>query len=185
MITQRLNEFKTRNGIKSADKWAEASGVSKSTIVRALKGDHKDIGVYTLEQMINPWNGSVDELLGIGAYSPEAIEKEELKNEIIEKIEEVKEVIENSDEIPHAPTQEFTEALTAAQELIINEHPVPSKCGVCDALRELISRMDKEISAKNTWLLKLFALSFVFLVLLFVSLVIIGVLSICLINIIK
>lgn len=181
MITQRLNEFKIRNGIKSADKWAEASGVSKSTIVRALKGDHKDIGVYTLEQMIKPWNGSIDELLEIGYYSPE----EQLKSEIVEKIEEVIEVIENTEEISAAPTQEIKEVLTAAQEIITNEPAENTKCVGGGTLREMISRMDKEIESKNTWLTKLFGLSFVFLILLFVSLVINGVLSLCIINMLK
>lgn len=181
MITQKLNEFKIRNNIKSADKWAEESGVSKSTIVRALKGDHKDIGVYTLEQMLKPWNGSIDELLEIASYSPDA----QLKSEIVEKIDEVIEVIENAEEIPAAPTQEIKEVLTAAQEIITNEPAENTKCVGCGTLREMISRMDKEIESKNTWLLKLFGITFVFLVLLFVSLIINGVLSLCLINIMK
>lgn len=174
LIAQRLHEFKTKHGIKSDQLWADTCEVSKSTVVRALKGECKDMGVVTLSKLVTPWGGSVDEILGIGSYSPEAIEKEELKSEIIEKIEEVKEVIEKSDEIPHAPTQEFTEALTAAQELIIKEHPGPSKCGVCDTLRELISRMDSEIASRNKWILWLFAANFILSALLLLVLLIVG-----------
>lgn len=168
MVTQRLNEFKKRHGIKSADKWSEICGVSKSTIVRALKGDHKDIGVYTLEQMLKPWGGSIDELLEIGAYSPEAIAKEEFKNEIVENLETVIDVVENSEEIPQETTDEIKEVLTAAQELIISEPSTEPKCVGCDALREIISRQDKEISSKNKWITKLFTANFILMVLLFI-----------------
>jgi hypothetical protein len=187
MITQKLNEFKVRHGIKSADKWAEIckGEVSKSTIARALKGDHKDIGVYTLEQMLKPWGSSIDELLGIGAYSPEAIEKEELKNDVVEKIEGAIETIESSPEIPHEPTREIKTALEKAQEYITNESPEPSSCVGCSTLREMIATLEKDKSTKDTWLLKLFGITFIFLVLFFVCLVIIGVLSTCLINLMK
>lgn len=172
MITQRLNEFKERNGIKSADKWHEMCGVSKSTIVRALKGDHKDIGVYTLEQMIKPWGGSVDELLGIGVYSPEAIKKEELKNDIVENIETVIDVVENSEEIPQDTTNEIKEVLTAAQELITSE-PLAHNCVGCNTLREMISRMDADIKSKNKWMSRLFMSNLILLVLLFLIVLIV------------
>ena len=90
MFTQKLLEFKQRHNIPSADKWAEVSGGSKSTIIRALKGDCKDMKVYTLDALLKPYGGSIDELLGIGNYSPEAIEKEEL----IQILKEVKQKIQ-------------------------------------------------------------------------------------------
>ena len=181
LIAQRLQNFKKEKGIKSDQLWADTCGVSKSTVVRALKGDCKDMGVVTLTKMVVPYGGTVDEILGIGSYSPEA----QFKSEIVEKIDEVIEVIENAEEIPAAPTQEIKEVLTAAQEIITNEPAENTKCVGCGTLREMISRMDKEIESKNTWLTKLFGLSFVFLIILFVSLVINGVLSLCIINMLK
>ena len=169
MITQRLNEFKERHGIKSADKWHEICGVSKSTIVRALKGDHKDIGVYTLEQMLKPWGGSIDELLEIGVYSDK---KEELKNEIVENLESVIDVVENSQEIPQETTNEIKEVLTAAQELITSE-PLAHNCVGCNTLREMISRMDADIKSKNKWMSRLFMSNLILLVLLFLIVLIV------------
>lgn len=173
MITQKLNEFKARHQIKSADKWVEACGgkVSKSTIVRALKGDHKDIGVYTLEQMIKPWGGSVDELLGIGAYSPEAIEKKELKNDIVETIEGAIETIESSPEIPQEPTQEIKIALEKAQEYIASEPSAAEKCVTCATLREMIADLKQDKSIKDKWILKTFGVSFVLLIILLLTIV--------------
>lgn len=185
MITQKLNEFKIANDIKSADKWAEACGVSKSTIVRALKGDHKDIGVYTLEQMIKPWNGSVDELLGIGAYSPESIAKEELKDEIIENIETVIEVIENSDEIPHETTVEIKAALEDVHDYVTNEPVDHSKCVVCATLRETIAELKQDKSTKDKWILNTFKVSFILLMALLVLIVANVILATCLINILS
>ena len=55
MYAQELKAFKERHKIKSADAWAETTGVSKSTIVRGLKGEGKDIGVNTLLMLIKPY----------------------------------------------------------------------------------------------------------------------------------
>lgn len=183
MITQKLNEFKVRHGIKSADKWAEIckGEVSKSTIVRALKGDHKDIGVYTLEQMLKPWGGSIDELLGIGVYSPEAIEKEELKNDIVEKIEGVIETIESSPEIPHKPTEEIKSVLEEAQQFI-TETPHNHECSACGVLREMIANLNEEKETKNKWIMNSFKICLILLIILFSMIVIDGILIMSIIN---
>ena len=146
MFTQKLLEFKKRHNIPSADKWAEESGVSKSTIIRALKGDCKDMKVYTLDALLKPYGGSIDELLGIGYYSPEAIEKEELKNEIVEKIETVIDVIQNSEDLPEQPTEEIKTALVEVQEYIENEPSEHTKCVGCDTLREMIMELKGQIN---------------------------------------
>ena len=183
MITQKLNEFKIRNDIKSVEKWAEMCGVSKSTIVRALKGDHKDIGVYTLDQMLKPWNGSVDELLGIGVYSAEAIEKEETKNAMAEMVANVIDAIENSDEIPHEPTQEIKAVLEDVHEYITSEPAEPHKCVACETLREMIAELKQEKATKDKWLFKLFGMAFSLIALLIITLIIIALLAMALYHI--
>lgn len=178
MFTQKLLEFKQRHNIPSADKWADVSGVSKSTIIRALKGDCKDMKVYTLDALLKPYGGSIDELLGIGNYSPEAIEKEELKNEIVEKIETVIDVIENSEELPEQPTEEIKTALVEVQDYIANESTEHTKCVGCDTLREMIMELKKDKASKDKWLTNLFALSAGMLVALSIVLIVFSIIVI-------
>ena len=77
MFSEELQAFKKRHNIRSADEWAEVSGVSKSTIVRGLKGEGKDMGVNTLLDLIKPYGETLDQVLQHGEYSPDKIKKEE------------------------------------------------------------------------------------------------------------
>lgn len=178
MFTQKLLEFKQRHNIPSADKWSETTKVSKSTIARALKGDYKDMGVYTLKAMIEPYGGSIDEILGIGAYSPEAIEKAELKSEMVEKIETVIDVIENAEELPQQPTEEIKTALAEVHEYIASEPSEHTKCVGCDTLREMIMELKKDKASKDKWLTNLFALSAGMLVALSIVLIVFSIIVI-------
>lgn len=178
MFTQKLLEFKKRHNIPSADKWAETTGVSKSTITRALKGDCKDMGVYTLTALLKPYGGSIDEIMDIGSYSPEAIEKEELKNEIVEKIETVIDVIQNSEDLPEQPTEEIKTALVEVQEYIESEPSEHTKCVGCDTLREMIMELKKDKASKDKWLTNLFALSAGMLVALSIVLIVFSIIVI-------
>ncbi len=178
MFSKELNAFKERYKIPSADKWAELTGVSKSTIVRGLNGTAKGIGVDTLKLLIAPYTDSLDEFFGVGAYSPEALEKEALK----EKIETVIEVIENSEEIPPEPTQEIKSALEEVHEYITNEPADAPKCVACASLREMISDLKADKTTKDTWLFKLFGMCFALLGIIFVMLIVIVILTMCLVN---
>ena len=114
----------------------------------------------TLYKLVTPYGGSIDEILNIGAYSPEVIEKEELKTELVEKLDSVIEVIENSEELPPAPTEELKNALVEAQEYIANETSDQTKCVACAIYREFIEELKKEKEAKNKWLIRLFGVTF-------------------------
>lgn len=167
MLTEQikigLKAFKGRYNISSIDKWADATGVSKSTISRALSGTGKGMDMETLYKLVTPYGGSIDEILNIGAYSPEVIEKEELKTELVEKLDTVIEVIENSEELPPAPTEELKNALVEAQEYIANETSDQTKCVACAMYREQIAELKQDKITKNKWLIKLFGLSFFYL----------------------
>lgn len=167
MLTEKikvgLKAFKERNNIPSADKWADATDVSKSTISRLLNGACKGVDMETLYKLVAPYGGSIDEILNIGAYSPEAIEKEELKTELVEKLDTVIEAIENSEELPPAPTEELKTALVEAQEYIANETSDQTKCVACAMYREQIAELKQDKITKNKWLIKLFGLSFFYL----------------------
>jgi polyhydroxyalkanoate synthesis regulator phasin len=177
LFTEELNAFKIRYGIPSADKWSRETGVSKSTIVRALNGDSKGMGVDTLLMLLKPYNGgSIDELLGRGIYS---LEKEEAKK----KIENVIEVIENSEELPQEPTQEIKNALEEVHDYIANESTAHEKCVVCATYRENIAELKADKSTKDTWLIKLFGLSFLLLGIVFVLILAVVALSVTLINV--
>lgn len=174
MFTKELNEFKERYRIPSADSWSKVSGISKSTITRALNGDAKDMGVETLRMLIKPYNGgSIDDLLN---YSPE---KEEAKK----KIEDVLEVIEHADELPQEQTKEIKSALEEVHEHIAKEPTEHEKCVACATYREVVAELKQDKSTKDKWLIKLFGLSFLLLGIVFVLIVAVVALSITLINV--
>ena len=178
MYAKELQEFKKRHNIRSADEWANVSGVSKSTIVRGLKGDGKDMGVNTLLMLIEPYNETLDQLLGKGSYSPE----EETKNELVEKIESVIDEIENLDVIPEVPAEDLKNTLTQAQEFISSSSKV-NECAACGVLREMIAMQNQELEAKNTWIKNSFKICLILLLILFAMIVIDGILIFSLINI--
>lgn len=180
MYAQELKAFKERHKIKSADAWAETTGVSKSTIVRGLKGEGKDIGVNTLLMLIKPYGETLDQLLNMGAYSPEEI----AKNEISEKIDGVIDEIENSPVIPEAPAEEIVAVLAEAQEFI-NNTPTEEKCSACDVLREMIAVLTEDKETKNKWIVNSFKLLFVLLVIVFAMIIIDGILIMSIINMVK
>lgn len=173
-----LQEFKKRNNIKSADEWAKTSEVSKSTIVRGLNGDGKDIGVITLLKMIAPYGETLDQLLHQGVYDPEYVERESLRNDIREKIETVIDVIDNTDEIPQEPAEEIKAALEEAHEYITNDTPEKGRCDTCTVLREMVADLKEEKSIKDKWLNRLFKLSATLMTLLLLSLICISTLLI-------
>jgi hypothetical protein len=180
MYAQELKAFKERHKIKSADAWAETTGVSKSTIVRGLKGEGKDIGVNTLLMLIKPYGETLDQLLNMGAYSPEEI----AKNEIAEKIEGVIDEIENSPAIPDKPAEEIVAVLAEAQEFI-TKTPTEEKCSACDVLREMIAVLTEDKETKNKWIVNTFKLSFVLLLIVFAMIIIDGILIMSIINMAK
>lgn len=175
MFAKELQAFKERHKIKSADEWATVSGVSKSTIVRGLKGEGKDMGVNTLLELIEPYGESLDQVLNIGSYTPNEVKK----NEITEKIESVMDEIENSEIIPEEPAQEIKETLEEVHQFI-NESVEEPKCPVCGILRENIAEMKEDKSTKDKWLLKLFGISFLLIAVVLVMLIIITILSLSL-----
>ncbi len=183
MLTKPLQEFKIKYGIRSAQEWADATGVSKSTIQRTLNGTGKGMGVDTLELLVRPYGGSIDELLGLGAYSPEALEKDELKNEMRDKIESVIEVIENSEEIPPAPTEEIKSALEEVHEYITNEAPTEHGCNACSTYREIITELKADKVIKDKWLIRLFGLAFIMLGIVLALIIAVAILSACIVNI--
>lgn len=180
MYAQELKAFKERHKIKSADAWAETTGVSKSTIVRGLKGEGKDIGVNTLLMLIKPYGETLDQLLNMGAYSPEEI----AKNEIAEKIEGVIDEIEKSPVIPEQPAEEIVAVLSEAQQFIANT-PTEEKCSACDVLREMIAGLTEDKETKNKWIVNSFKLLFVLLVIVFAMIIIDGILIMSIINMVK
>lgn len=171
MYAQELKAFKERHKIKSADAWAETTGVSKSTIVRGLKGEGKDIGVNTLLMLIKPYGETLDQLLNMGAYSPEEI----AKNEIAEKIEGVIDDIANSPVIPEQPAEEIVEVLEEARQFIA-ETPKEDKCPACEALREMILILNEDKADKNKWIKSLIIICMVLLIILTLMIVFDGIL---------
>lgn len=156
MFTQELQSFMKKHGISSADKWETNGMVSASTIARALRGANKDIGLNTFLMMITPYGTTPDEVLGLGAYSPEAIEKAELT----EKIESAIETIEDSVSIDPESAQEVRSALEDAQEYIATEPTPPiTACTNCSAsLRETVAILKAENEMKDQWISRLLSI---------------------------
>ena len=182
MLSQKLNEFRINYAISSIDKWAEISTVSKSTILRALNGKEKNMGMKTLYMLVQPYGGSIDELFNLGAFSSASIEKEESKAEICEKLETVIEVIETVEELPQETTEELKTALVEVHEHITNEPAETSKCVLCAAYRETIAELKKEKESKNKWLFRLFRMNFIMLGILFAMFAVIATLTISLVS---
>lgn len=177
MFAKELKSFKERHNIKSADEWAEITGVSKSTIVRGLRGDGKDMGVNTLLDLIKPYGETLDQVLQHGEYSPDKIKKEE----ITEKIENVIDEIENSDSIPEEPAEEIKNTLEEVQQFI-NDTPNTKECSACGVLREMIASLNEDKEAKNKWIMNSFKICMILLVILFSMIVIDGILIMSIIN---
>lgn len=177
MYARELQSFKERHNIRSADAWAEVSKVSKSTIVRGLNGEGKDIGVNTLLALITPYGETLDQLLNMGAYSPEQV----AKNEIVEKIEGVIEEIENSEMVPETPAKEIVEVLQEAQQ-VIADAPTEEKCPACDVYCKMIENLIAEKEAKNKWIMNSFKICLILLLILFSMIVIDAALIMSIIN---
>lgn len=180
MFAKELQAFKERHNIRSADEWAEVAKVSKSTVVRGLKGEGKDMGVNTLIQLTQPYGETLDQVLNMGAYSPEEIKK----NELTEKIENVIDELENSNTIPDEPAEEIKNTLIEAQQFI-NETPKQHECSACGVLREMISVLNKDKDTKDEWIKNSFKICLILLVILFSMIVIDGVLIMSIINMIN
>lgn len=177
MFSKELQAFKKRHNIRSDDEWADMTGVSKSTICRGLKGSGKDMGVITLQKLIEPYGETLDQLLEQGAYSPDNIKKEE----IAEKIENVIEEIENSDMIPDEPAEEIKSTLEEVQQFI-NDTPKTHECSACGVLREMIANLNEEKETKNKWIMNSFKICLILLIILFSMIVIDGILIMSIIN---
>ena len=160
MFAKELTAFKERHNIKSADEWAEITGVSKSTIVRGLRGVGKDMGVNTLLLLITPYGETLDQLLGHGEYSSEA----KRKTEITEEIENVIDELENSDMIPEEPAEELKNTLEKVQQFIHDTPTNQEECKSCNVLREMIAMLKTELEAKNTWIKNSFKICFILLI---------------------
>ena len=177
MFAKELQAFKKRHNIKSADEWASVSGVSKSTITRALKGDGKDMGVNTLLELITPYGETLDQALEQGEYSPDQIKKEE----ITEKIANVIEELENSQTIPEEPAEEIKNTLEEVHQFI-NDTPTTKECSACGVLREMIASLNEEKDTKNKWIMNSFKICIILLLILFSMIVIDGILIMSIIN---
>lgn len=177
MFAKELQAFKERHGIKSADEWADISGVSKSTIVRGLKGDGKDMGVNTLLDLITPYGETLDQLLAQGEYSSDKIKKAE----ITEKLENVIDELENSQTIPAEPAEELKGVLEEAHQFI-NGTPKKHECSACGVLREMIAVLNEDKDIKNKWIMNSFKICLLLLVVLFAMIVIDGILLMSIIN---
>lgn len=178
MYARELQAFKKRHNIKSDQAWADTTGVSKSTVVRALNGEGKDIGVNTLLKLITPYGETLDQLLAMGAYSSEEL----AKNEVAEKIESVIDEIENSQMIPEAPAGEIVEVLQEAHQFITGT-PKEEKCSACDVLREMIANLNEDKLDKNKWIKSLIKICMVLLIIVTLMIVVDGILIMSLINI--
>ena len=155
MFTQELKSFMKKHNISSAAKWEKATNgeVSESTISRILNAKNKDIGLNTFLLMITPYGATPDEVLGLGAYSPEALEKAELT----EKIESAIETIADSSAIDSESAQEVVSVLEEAQEYIATE-PTSSMpaCTNCSAsLRETVAILTAENDRKDEYISRL------------------------------
>ena len=171
MYARELKAFKERHNIRSADEWATVSKVSKSTIVRGLNGEGKDIGVNTLLALITPYGETLDQLLNMGAYSPDEI----AKNEITEKIESVIDELENSQTIPGEPAEEIKLTLEEAYKFIMQSHK-KEECPTCEALYKMIAVMNEDKEAKNKWIMNSFKICLILLLILFSMIIIDGIL---------
>jgi hypothetical protein len=180
MFAKELQAFKERHNIKSADEWAKVTGVSKSTIVRGLKGEGKDMGVNTLLELTSPYGETLDQVLGHGEYSEENI----AQKEIVEKIEIAIDEIENSDVIPEQSVEDIKDTLLEAQHFI-NDTPKKEECASCGVLREMITMLREELEAKNTWIKNSFKICIILLIILFSMIVVDGVLIMSIINMIN
>ena len=177
MYARELQAFKERHNIRSADEWAAVSKVSKSTIVRGLNGEGKDIGVNTLLALITPYGETLDQALNMGAYSPEEIKK----NEITEKIESVIDELENSQTIPEKPAEEIKLTLEEAHQFI-TQSQIKEECPTCSALRELIAVLNEDKQAKNKWITNSFKICLILLLILFAMIVVDGILIMSIVN---
>lgn len=177
MFAKELQAFKERHNIKSADEWANVTGVSKSTIIRGLRGDGKDMGVNTLLELITPYGETLDQLLGVGEYDPNKVKKEE----ITEKIENAIDEIENSQTIPEEPAEELKTVLEEAHHFI-NGTSKKHECSACGVLREMIAVLNEEKETKNRWIMNSFKICLILLVILFSMIVIDGILIMSIIN---
>jgi hypothetical protein len=180
MFANELKAFKERHCIRSADEWSTVTGVSKSTIVRGLKGEGKDMGVNTLIDLITPYGETLDQLLAQGEYSPEKVKKAE----ITEKIENVIDEIENSSVIPEEPAEEIKNTLEEAQRFI-NDTPTKHECSACGVLREMIATLNEDKDIKNKWIMNSFKTCLILLIILFSMIVIDGVLIMSIINLLN
>jgi transcriptional regulator with XRE-family HTH domain len=178
MFAKELTAFKKRHNIKSADEWAKVSGVSKSTITRALNGDGKDMGVNTLLDLITPYGETLDQALEQGEYSPDQIKKEE----IAEKIENVIEELENSQAIPEEPAEEIKNTLEEVQQFINDTSSTAKECPACAVLREMVANLNEEKDTKNKWIMNSFKICIILLLILFSMIVIDGILIMSIIN---
>ena len=181
MFSEELQAFKKRHNIRSADEWAEVSGVSKSTIVRGLKGEGKDMGVNTLMELIAPYGETLDQVLQQGEYAPDKLKKEE----IAEKIENVIGEIENSSVIPEAPAEEIKNTLEEVQQFINDTSPTTKECSACGVLREMIASLNEDKETKNKWIMNSFKICLNLLIILFSMIVIDGILIMSIINLIN
>lgn len=177
MYARELQAFKERHNIRSADEWASVSKVSKSTIVRGLNGEGKDIGVNTLLALITPYGETLDQALNMGAYSPDEV----AKNKITEKIESVIDELENSQTIPEEPAEEIKLTLEEVHQFITQTQK-KEECTTCSALRELISVLNADKEAKNKWITNSFKICLILLVILFSMIVVDGILIMSVIN---
>lgn len=177
MFAKELQAFKERHNIRSLDEWAEVSGVSKSTIVRGLKGEGKDMGVNTLMDLIKPYGETLDQLLEQGEYAPDKIKKAEIS----EMIENVIDEIDNSSVIPEKPAEEIKTVLEEAQQFI-NDTPKQKECSSCGVLREMIANLNEDKETKNKWIINSFRICLILLIIVFSMIVIDGILIMSIIN---
>ena len=177
MFAKELQEFKKRHNIKSADEWHDVSGVSKSTIVRGLRGDGKDMGVNTLLDLITPYGETLDQLLEHGEYAPDKVKKEELT----EKIENAIDEIEKSQIMLEEPAEEIKNTLEEAHQFI-NDTPKKTECSACSVLREMIANLNEDKEIKNKWIVNSFRICLILLIIVFSMIVIDGILIMSIIN---
>ena len=176
MFAKELQAFKERHNIRSLDEWAEVTGVSKSTIVRGLKGEGKDMGVNTLMDLIKPYGETLDQLLEQGEYAPDKIKKAEIS----EMIENVIDEIDNSSVIPEKPAEDIKIVLEEAQQFI-NDTQKPKE-SACSVLREMIASLNEDKETKNKWIINSFRICLILLIILFSMIVIDGILIMSIIN---